>query len=59
MSSIVLSIVQVSVNKIALWISVRVDDWTAETAIIANNDIMIYCITNYPIKKRNVCIMTS
>ena len=54
-----LSIVQVSVNKIALWISVRVDDWTAETAIIANNDIMIYCITNYPIKKRNVCIMTS
>ena len=36
-----LSNVQVPVNKIALWISVRVDDWTAERAIIATNDIMI------------------
>ena len=26
-------------NKIALWISVRADDWTAEVAIIAINGI--------------------
>ena len=31
------SFVQVSMNKIALWISIRVDDWTAERAIIASN----------------------
>ena len=31
------SIVGVSMNEIALWISVRVDDWTAEKAIIASN----------------------
>ena len=33
----VASIVEVSVNNIAFWISVGVDDWTAEWAIIATN----------------------
>ena len=32
------SIVEVSMNKIALWIRVNVDDWTAERTIIASND---------------------
>ena len=34
MSIILLSIVEVSMNKIALWIPVDVDDWTAERAIM-------------------------
>ena len=32
------SIVEVSINKIALWISFRVDDRTAEWAVIASNE---------------------
>ena len=41
MSFDVSSIFGVSMNKIALWISVRVDDWTAERAIIASNIFLI------------------
>ena len=37
MSLVVSSIVGVSMNIIVLWISVRVDDWTAERVIIASN----------------------
>ena len=37
MSIVVSSIVGVSMNKIVLRIRVRVDDWTAERAIIASN----------------------
>ena len=37
MNYIVSSIIEVSVNKIALWISVGVDDWTAERVLIASN----------------------
>ena len=37
MSIIVSIIVEVSMNKIALWIHMGVDDWTAERAIIANS----------------------
>ena len=37
---VVSRIVEVSMNKIALWIDVRVDDWTAKRAIIARNDIL-------------------
>ena len=33
------SIVEVSVNEIALWISVCVNDWTTERAIIASNGV--------------------
>ena len=36
MSFVVSIIIQVSLNKITLWISVGVDDWTAERAIIAS-----------------------
>ena len=34
------SIVEESMNKIALWISVAVDDWTAERVIIASNGMV-------------------
>ena len=36
---VVASIVEVSMNKIALKFHVGVDDWTAERAITAGNDI--------------------
>ena len=38
MNVAVSSIVEVSMNKIALQIRVGVDDWTAERAIIASNE---------------------
>ena len=37
MSLVVLGIVEVSINKIILWISMDADDWTAEGMIIARN----------------------
>ena len=37
MSFVVWSIVEVSLNKLALWSSVGVYDWTPEWAIIADN----------------------
>ena len=37
MSIVLSSIVEVSMNKMALWIHVVVDDWTAAKAIIASN----------------------
>ena len=40
MSFVVSSVVEMSVNKIALWISVHVDDWTAELAITAINAVV-------------------
>ena len=39
MNIIVPSIVEVSMNKIVLWICVDVDDWTAERAIIVSNSL--------------------
>ena len=39
MSLLVPSIVEVSMNKIAMWINVCVDDWIAELVIIANNEL--------------------
>ena len=39
MSAAVSSIVEVSIDKLALSISVCVSDWTAELAIIASNAI--------------------
>ena len=38
MGFVVSGIFVVSMNKIALWIHVRVNDWTAERAIIASNE---------------------
>ena len=38
MSIVVSNIAEVSLNKIALWIHVGVDDWTAERANIASNE---------------------
>ena len=38
-----MSIVGVFLNKIALLIRVGVDDWTAEKAIIASNDMSFLC----------------
>ena len=37
MSFIASSIIGMSMNKIALWINVYVDDWIAEWVIIASN----------------------
>ena len=37
MSLIVSSIVEVSMNNVALWISLDVQDWTAEIVIIVGN----------------------
>ena len=31
------ALLEVSMNKIALWKNVRIDGWTAELAIIASN----------------------
>ena len=39
MSFVVSSVVEMSVNKIALWISVHVDDCTTELAITAINAV--------------------
>ena len=30
-------------NKIALWMNVCADDWTAEISTIANNDLVTLC----------------
>ena len=38
MAYVVPCIVEVSMNKIALWISNRGNDWRAESAMIASND---------------------
>ena len=38
MSIVVSSIVEASMNKIALWIRVGTDDWIAERAIIASRE---------------------
>ena len=35
------TLLEVSMNKIALWKNVRADDWAAELAVIASNDIWI------------------
>ena len=40
MTSLVPSIVEVLMNKIALWSSNRGNDWTAESAMIASNGIL-------------------
>ena len=37
MSLVISDIVEVSMDKLALWINVCVDGWTAELAIIASN----------------------
>ena len=39
MNLIVSALSKVSMNKIAVWINVCVDDWTAERAIIASNEL--------------------
>ena len=45
MGLIVSGIVEVSLNKIALRISVDADDWAAESAIIASN-VVIHGVIN-------------
>ena len=40
MSFVVLTFVEVYMNKIWLWISLCVDDWTAERVIIASNGVV-------------------
>ena len=45
MGLIVSGIVEVSMNKIALWISVDADDWAAESMIIASN-VVIHGVIN-------------
>ena len=41
MTFVVLSVVVVLMNKIALRISVRINDWTAESAIISRKEIFL------------------
>ena len=41
MTFVVPSIVEVLMNKIALLISIRANDWTAERAITASDDALI------------------
>ena len=43
MNILVSSIARVSMKKIALWIYLDVDDWTAKKAIIVSNDFMRLC----------------
>ena len=45
MTIVVLSIADVSMNKIRLWKNVRVDEWRAERAIIASNvrEFKLHC----------------
>ena len=38
MAFVVASIVEVLMNKIALWISIRGNDWTAKSEIISGNE---------------------
>ena len=40
MGLIVSNIVEVYINKMALWINIRVDDWTVELAIITGNEFI-------------------
>ena len=39
MTFVVPFIVEVLMNKIALWISIRANDWSAERAIIATDEL--------------------
>ena len=43
MTFVVPDIVEVLMKKLALWISIRANDWTAERAIIASNDNLNFC----------------
>ena len=42
----------VSMNKIALWINVCPDDWTAERPIITNNEFCTEQVKNSFIEKK-------
>ena len=44
---VILSIVEVLMNKVALWISVRADDWTTELAIIASNEMRLHYLWDF------------
>ena len=44
---VILSIVEVLMNKVAPWISVRADDWTAELAIIASNEMRLHYLWDF------------
>ena len=41
------ALLEVSMNKIALWKNVHVEDWTAELAIIASNDTLEMATHNH------------
>ena len=59
MAFVVPSIVEVLVNKAALWISICVNDWTAKRTIIASSALRFFRNTRtcqfYSGKKNNVC----
>ena len=42
------ALLEVSMNKIALWINVRVDNWTAEWTIIVSNAIASWSHCHWP-----------
>ena len=50
-------IVEVSMDKIALWVGVCVDDWTAKSAIIASNALWVLLLKND--KMKNPAITTT
>ena len=42
------ALLEMSMNKIALWITVHAGDWTAERAIIASNELSnVYILVNH------------
>ena len=56
MTSVALSIAEVSMNKIAVWISIMYD-WTAERAIIDGNENPVRILWNaYTKRLREVCM---
>ena len=61
MCFLVPNIAKVSMNKMALWISVGVDDWTAKRAIIASNDLpdWVSSITGVTVWELNTIIDTN
>ena len=50
MSIVVSSIATMSMNKIALWTNICVDDWTVERVIIASN-VSSVCVDDWTTKR--------
>ena len=49
-------LLEVSINKIAFWKNVRLDDWTDELVIIASNGVMGKLHSQYRAKKVKIYV---